>query len=74
MVAVLLVVPVPFTNLAPSLAFTAYGLELARKDGVMALVGYGLVVASLAAIWLCLHFAIMAITTSSATFFTAPSA
>ena len=45
-IAVVLVLPVPFANLVPSLATTAFGLALARRDGLMALAGYGLTVAS----------------------------
>jgi hypothetical protein len=54
-VAVVLVLPVPFANLVPSLAITAFGLALARKDGLLALAGYGLVAASVLVIWLCVH-------------------
>ena len=59
LVAVVLVLPVPFANLVPSMAITAFGLALARKDGVMALAGYALSIASVLVIWLCLHFAAM---------------
>lgn len=55
LVAIVLVLPVPFANLVPSMAITAFGLALARKDGVMAILGYGLVVASVAVIWFCLY-------------------
>jgi hypothetical protein len=58
-VAVVLVLPVPFANLVPSMAITAFGLALARKDGVMALAGYGLVAASVAVIWISVHYARM---------------
>jgi hypothetical protein len=58
-VAVILVLPVPFANLVPSMAITAFGLALARKDGLLALAGYGLVVASALVIWLCVHVATM---------------
>jgi hypothetical protein len=58
-VAVVLVLPVPFANLVPSMAITAFGLALARKDGLLALAGYGLVAASVLVIWLCVHFAAM---------------
>jgi hypothetical protein len=57
LVAVVLVLPVPFANLVPSMAVTAFGLALARKDGLLALAGYALVVASALVIWLCVHFA-----------------
>ncbi len=58
-VAVVLVLPVPFANLVPSMAITAFGLALARKDGLMAIAGYTLVAASVLVIWLCVHFAAM---------------
>lgn len=54
-VAIVLVLPVPFANLVPSMAITAFGLALARRDGLMALAGYGLVVMSVAVIWLSAH-------------------
>jgi hypothetical protein len=54
-VAIVLVLPVPFANFVPSLAITAFGLALARKDGLMALAGYALVAASVAVIWLSVY-------------------
>lgn len=56
-IAVVLVLPVPFANLVPSMAITAFGLAMARKDGLMAIAGYLLVALSVAVIWLCVHWA-----------------
>jgi hypothetical protein len=39
------------------MAITAFGLALARKDGLMAIAGYTLVALSVLVIWLCVHAA-----------------
>jgi len=40
--AVVLILPVPFGNILPSLTIAALSLGLAQRDGVVALIGYGL--------------------------------
>src|SRR5574343_528538 len=42
MMAVVLVLPIPFGNILPSLALLAYGLGLASRDGVVVLAGHAL--------------------------------
>jgi len=59
LVAVILVLPLPFANLLPSMAITAFGLAISRKDGAMALIGYGLVIVALAMIGLSFNLIIM---------------
>lgn len=39
-IAIVLVLPVPFANFMPSLSITAFGLAMARKDGLVAAAGY----------------------------------
>jgi hypothetical protein len=43
LIALVLVLPIPFANLVPSLAMGAFAIGLARKDGLFVLGGYGLV-------------------------------
>jgi hypothetical protein len=43
LVAVVLVLPIPFANLVPSLAMGAFSIGLTRKDGLFVLGGYGLI-------------------------------
>jgi hypothetical protein len=42
LIAVVLVLPIPFANLLPALAVGLIALGLTRKDGAMVLAGYGL--------------------------------
>jgi hypothetical protein len=42
LMAVVLVLPIPFGNILPSLALLAYGLGLASRDGVVVLAGHAL--------------------------------
>lgn len=42
LIALVLVLPIPFANLAPALALAAFSLGLTRKDGLFVLAGYGL--------------------------------
>ena len=41
--AVVLILPIPFANLVPALTLGVFALGLTRKDGLLVLVGYGLV-------------------------------
>jgi hypothetical protein len=50
LIAVVLVPPVPFANLAPALAMGALSIGLTRKDGVFVLAGYGLILVALGVI------------------------
>ena len=44
LLAIVLILPLPFANLAPALAIGAVSVGLARKDGLLLLGGYGLAV------------------------------
>lgn len=50
LIGVLLVLPIPFANFLPSWSLCAFSLGLTRKDGVGIIVGYGLLLLSLAVI------------------------
>jgi hypothetical protein len=41
-IALILVLPIPFANLAPAAALGVFALGLTRKDGLLVLAGYGL--------------------------------
>src|SRR5579871_3191362 len=43
LLALVLVLPIPFANLVPALALSAFALGLSRRDGLFVLAGYGLV-------------------------------
>jgi hypothetical protein len=43
LIALVLVLPIPFANLVPSLAMVAFAIGLARNDGLFVLAGYALV-------------------------------
>ena len=52
LLAIVLVLPIPFANLAPALAICAFALGLTRKDGLFILGGYALIaVAVVAIVW-----------------------
>ena len=55
LVAVVLVLPIPFANLVPALALGAFSLGLTRKDGLLVLAGYGLAALTVAMIALGVH-------------------
>jgi hypothetical protein len=42
-IALVLVLPIPFANLVPALALGAFSIGLTRKDGLFVLAGYGLI-------------------------------
>jgi len=52
LIAIILVLPIPFANLLPSWSLAAFSLGLTRKDGLAVLAGYGLLIAALAVITL----------------------
>jgi hypothetical protein len=43
LLALVLVLPIPFANLVPATALGAFAIGLTRKDGVFVLAGYGLI-------------------------------
>ena len=53
--AVVLVLPIPFANLAPALALTMFALGLTRRDGLLVLAGYGLMALAAVIIVLGVH-------------------
>lgn len=50
LVALVLILPIPFGNLLPSIAMSAFSLGLTRRDGLMILAGYALTLLALAVI------------------------
>jgi len=55
LVAVVLVLPIPFANLVPSLAMGAFSIGLTRKDGLFVLGGYGLILLAAVVVGLGVH-------------------
>jgi hypothetical protein len=54
-IALVLILPIPFANLVPALALGVFSLALTRKDGVLVLVGFGLLAIAAAVIALGVH-------------------
>lgn len=59
LLAIILVLPLPFANLLPSMAVTAFGLAISRRDGAMALIGYGLTIAAVTVIGLSFNLIVL---------------
>ncbi len=55
LLAVVLVLPIPFANLVPALALGAFSIGLTRKDGLFVLAGYGLIAVAVGVIILGVH-------------------
>jgi hypothetical protein len=55
LIALVLVLPIPFANLVPSIAMSVFALGLTRRDGLLVLGGYGLIALAVAVIWLGVH-------------------
>jgi hypothetical protein len=55
LIAMVLVLPVPFANLVPSLALGAFSIGLTRKDGLFVLGGYSLIVLAAVVVTLGVH-------------------
>jgi hypothetical protein len=55
LIALVLILPIPFANLVPALALAAFSLGLTRKDGLFVLAGYGLLALAAAVIALGVH-------------------
>jgi len=53
--ALVLVLPIPFANLVPSLALGAFSIGLTRRDGLFVLAGYGLIAVAVGVIVLGVH-------------------
>ena len=54
--ALVLILPIPLGNLLPATAVTVLALALVQRDGVLALLGYGLVAASVSVLVLAVGF------------------
>jgi hypothetical protein len=55
LIALVLVLPIPFANLVPSVALGLFALGLTRRDGLLILAGYGLIVVAIAVVVLGVH-------------------
>jgi hypothetical protein len=55
LIAVVLVLPIPFANLVPSIALGVFAMGLTRRDGLLILAGYGLIVLAVAVVVLGVH-------------------
>lgn len=60
-IALLLVSPIPFANLAPAAALGVFALGLTRKDGLAVLAGYGLLALAVAVILLSVKGVLLAL-------------
>ena len=61
LIALVLVLPIPFANLAPAAALGVFALGLSRRDGLVVLIGYGLLALAFLVIALGVHGAAMGI-------------
>jgi len=61
-IAIVLVLPIPFANFLPSVAMTLFAIGLARRDGLMVLAAYGLMIAAGVVIALAVHGASLGLT------------
>lgn len=59
LIALVLVLPIPFANLLPALALGLLAFGLTRRDGLMVLAGYALLAAALGVILLGAHGVLM---------------
>lgn len=55
LLALVLVLPIPFANLVPALALGAFSIGLTRKDGLFVLAGYGLIAVAAGVVALGVH-------------------
>jgi hypothetical protein len=55
LIAVVLVLPIPFANLVPAIAMGAFAIGLARRDGLFVLAGYGLIAVAAGVVYLGVH-------------------
>ena len=61
LIALILVLPIPFANLAPAASLGLFALGLTRKDGLLVLAGYGLLALAVLVILLGFKGVLMAI-------------
>jgi hypothetical protein len=55
LIALVLVLPIPFANLVPGIAMGVFALGLTRRDGLLILAGYGLIVVAALVVALGVH-------------------
>jgi len=55
LIAMVLVLPIPFANLVPAVALTLFALGLTRRDGLLVLAGYGFMALATVIILLGVH-------------------
>ena len=55
LLALVLVLPIPFANLVPAIAMGAFAIGLTRKDGVFVLAGYALIAIAAAVVYAGVH-------------------
>ena len=55
LIALVLVLPIPFANLVPSIALGVFAMGLTRRDGLLILAGYALIVLAVAVVVLGVH-------------------
>ncbi|WGU41250.1 exopolysaccharide biosynthesis protein [Phenylobacterium sp. NIBR 498073] len=61
LIALVLVLPIPFANLAPAAALGGFALGLSRRDGLVVLSGYGLLALAFLVVALGVHGAAVGI-------------
>jgi len=55
LIAIVLILPIPFANLVPAIAMGVFAVGLTRRDGVVVLAGYGLVALAVVVVILGIH-------------------
>ncbi len=55
LIALVLVLPIPFANLVPSIALGVFAMGLTRRDGLLILAGYALIVLAVGVVALGVH-------------------
>ena len=61
LIALVLVLPIPFANLVPALALGVLSVGLTRKDGLMVLAGYSLLFVAAAVVALGVHSVVVGV-------------
>ena len=61
LIAIVLVLPIPFANFVPAVALALFALGLARRDGLLVLAGYGLTALAVVVIIFGAHWAVLGV-------------
>src|SRR5690606_7829099 len=61
LLAVVLILPIPLGNMLPALAVSVLSFSLIQRDGLIALVGYGITAASATVLTLAAHIVVKAL-------------